>query len=148
MKGINKYAWVLFMFLLLSACKKNEEKPFTPILKNGYYYLESFDTPSIRQRYFFYLSKDDFYPASIMPTDSICYSKIAGSVQKTGDVISIPFLKPSHQSSICSFYGDNYYYYLVDLKFNQDQNFPEFSGKLIKGSGADTVYCELVWLKE
>lgn len=148
MKGTRKLLATLLLILSLFACKKDKEEPFKPILRNGYYLLLSGKT-SMPRGYPFYLYKDDFYPARVFPKeDSVCFSKSAGYVTKIDDVITIPFLKPFHDSEICSFWGDDYYFYLYKLDFNQFHDYPKFTGFCIEGLGGDTIPCELYWIKD
>jgi hypothetical protein len=157
MKGIKKIVVIGLVLLAIFACKKEKEETYKPLLRNGLYFFETYETPSVRNGYFYYLYKDDFFPISIT-SDSICYDRKAGYVSNNSSIISIPYLYRFYSNNICSFINDidkgkTYIMYMDNLDFNNDLNSPKFSGYYRMYDMFDSIhpkvkYCSFEWVKD
>jgi hypothetical protein len=150
----------LFLIILIGAvsCKKDKEQEYVPILKNGYYYFVSFETPSRRQATIYYLYRDNFYAARFYP-DSICSSRIAGYVTQNDSLIEIPFLHYYSKSNICSYWNDgrpskSFIYYIKDLHDFKTKDYPQLDGVFYMFNSTDTInpyresYFQLKWYRD
>jgi hypothetical protein len=135
MKAIRNGIVILLFSFLFFACKKDKEKEYEPILRNGYYYFDITSTPSVPHGYTYYLYNDNFYPSSPF-SDSVCYNNTAGKVHKSDSIISIPFLYYFDVKNICSFYNspshdNSFIFFLSTTNYNYNSFLPKFQGTYV-----------------